>query len=420
MKILDDTGSGFTMWSIIAQLWIHQSGLRPAVVSVSLGGAGSSAAEQITVGRLVNDGVTVVVAAGNDDSDACNYSPGNIPATITVASYGGSIGSSPARSPFSNYGSCVDIWAPGSYIFSTYIGSDTALGESSGTSMACPHVSGLAAIMYEDYPTAGSMSPEQRWSLITASKRSDYVTGIPATRLSTGNPVPTINLVALAPTPATAAPTPAPTSGATSAPTPAVVVPSAAGAAAAATGDPHLQNVHGERFDLMQPGQHVLLNIPRGMSAENALLRVQADARRLGGHCADMYFQELNITGSWAEASQVGGYHYAVSQRAVSSREWLVFGTVPQEVKMKVVHGRTQGGLQYLNFYVKNLGRVGLAVGGLLGEDDHREVTIQPAACSQVLSLLDVAPGSEGHGSSVSLNAAASFGDEDDHSEDAV
>ena len=69
-----------------------------------------------------------------------------------------------------------------------------------------------------------------------------------------------------------AAPTPAPVPG-----------------SAAATGDPHLQNVLGERFDLLQAGHHVLINIPRGMSAENALLRVQADARRLGGHCADMY-----------------------------------------------------------------------------------------------------------------------------------
>ena len=80
-----------------------------------------------------------------------------------------------------------------------------------------------------------------------------------------------------------------------------------AGAGASAVGDPHLQNVHGERFDLMKAGKHVLINIPRGMSAENALLRVQADARRLGGQCADMYFQELNVTGSWAEAKQAGG-----------------------------------------------------------------------------------------------------------------
>merc|ERR1719188_1169010 len=138
----------------------------------------------------------------------------------------------------------------------------------------------------------------------------------------------------------------------------------------AATGDPHLQNVHGERFDLMKPGKHVLISIPRGKSGEDALLLVQADARRLGGTCADMYFQEVNVTGSWAEAKQAGGYLYSVSQSAVGTPEWVAFHTV----ELKIVHGRTQSGLQYLNLYVKHLGRAGFAVGGLLGEDDHRVV----------------------------------------------
>ncbi|CAK0899323.1 unnamed protein product [Prorocentrum cordatum] len=80
------------------------------------------------------------------------------------------------------------------------------------------------------------------------------------------------------------------------------------GSSPSATGDPHLQNVFGERFDLMKPGNHVLINIPRGESVENALLLVTASAKRLGAECADVYFRELNITGSWAEATQVGGY----------------------------------------------------------------------------------------------------------------
>jgi hypothetical protein len=184
--------------------------------------------------------------------------------------------------------------------------------------------------------------------------------------------------------------------------------PGATPGGAAATGDPHLQNVHGERFDLMKPGNHVLLNIPRGMSAENALLRVQADARRLGGHCADMYFQELNITGAWPEAKQAGGYHFAVSQRAVKSPGWLAFGPWFRKVQLKVVHGLTEGGLKYLNFYVKHLGRVGLAVGGLLGEDDHKDVSIPSAACGREMTLLEV-PGAHGHGPSVASVAAASF-----------
>jgi len=154
---------------------------------------------------------------------------------------------------------------------------------------------------------------------------------------------------------------------------------------ASAVGDPHLQNVHGERFDLMKPGKHVLINIPRGVSAEKLLLRVQADARQLGGQCADMYFQELNVTGSWAEAKQVGGYHYSVSQPGVETPEWVAFG----KVGLKVVHGRTDSGLSYLNVYVKHLGKAGFAVGGLLGEDDHADVITPSEACVKSISLID-------------------------------
>jgi len=157
-----------------------------------------------------------------------------------------------------------------------------------------------------------------------------------------------------------------------------------AGSGASAVGDPHLQNVRGDRFDLMKAGKHVLINIPRGMSADNALLRVQADARRLGGHCADMYFQELNVTGSWADAKQFGGYHYSVSQREAKTPEWVAFG----KVELKVVHGRTDSGLLYLNMYVKHLGRAGFAVGGLLGEDEHADVSAPLEGCVQRLSLV--------------------------------
>merc|ERR1719373_1462828 len=160
-------------------------------------------------------------------------------------------------------------------------------------------------------------------------------------------------------------------------------IPSASGAAA--VGDPHLQNVHGERFDLMKPGKHVLINIPRGVGAEKSLLRVQANARHLGGQCADMYFQEVNVTGSWAEAKKAGGYHYSVKHGDVDTPEWVAFG----KVGLKVVHGRTDGGLSYLNVYVKHLGRAGFAVGGLLGEDDHEDVVTPAANCAKSMSLLE-------------------------------
>jgi len=176
----------------------------------------------------------------------------------------------------------------------------------------------------------------------------------------------------------------------------------------AATGDPHLQNVHGERFDLMKPGKHVLISIPRGWSAEDALLRVQADARRLGrsgAQCADMYFQEVNVTGSWAEAKQVGGYHYIASESASNTQQWVAFG----KVQLKVVHGRTDSGFQYLNVYVKHLGRAGFAVGGLLGEDDHKDAMIPPASCTHRTSLMDQEQTSGQSRSSVMSVAMAVF-----------
>jgi len=151
-----------------------------------------------------------------------------------------------------------------------------------------------------------------------------------------------------------------------------------------ATGDPHLQNVLGQRFDLVVPGKHVLINIPRGSRA-NALLRVEAEANHLGERCADMYFQELNITGAWVEAKGTVGLHFRAGGLRDEHPQWLKFGSV----ELKVAHGHTKQGVQYLNFYVKHLGRAGFAVGGLLGEDDHTKETIPSQACARGLSLVE-------------------------------
>jgi hypothetical protein len=172
-------------------------------------------------------------------------------------------------------------------------------------------------------------------------------------------------------------------------------------AAASAIGDPHLQNIHGQRFDLKKEGKHVLINIPRGMSAENALLRVQADTRLLGGHCADMYFLTMNVTGAWAEQKHAGGYHYHSEGAVNKTPEWVALGPV----QLKVVPGHTKQGIQYLNLYVKSLGRAGLAVGGLLGDDDHSDAATAPAACGRRVALT----GMDDHGFSESSTAVASF-----------
>jgi len=156
----------------------------------------------------------------------------------------------------------------------------------------------------------------------------------------------------------------------------------------AATGDPHLQNVFGERFDLMRPGKHVLIHIPRGQPVESTVLRVEADAVQLGVQCTDMYFQEVNITGAWVEAKRTGGFHFSAREGVGSETpKWERFG----KVDVKVAHGRTQEGTQYLNFYVKRLASAGFEVGGLLGEDDHTKAVTPSGACvRRSLSLLQM------------------------------
>merc|ERR1711963_254416 len=143
VKVLSDQGSGSWSWSYEALDWLATSSVRPAIASMSLGGGGVISGMRDAVNAAVSAGVTVVVAAGNDNSDACGFSPAYVPNAITV----GSTTSTDSRSSFSNYGSCVDIWAPGSAIVSASHTSDSGTTSLSGTSMACPHVSGGAALI---------------------------------------------------------------------------------------------------------------------------------------------------------------------------------------------------------------------------------------------------------------------------------
>jgi subtilisin family serine protease len=109
---------------------------------MSLGGSKSTAVNS-AVKSTVSSGVTVVVAAGNSDDDAGNYSPASEPTAITV----GAIDSNDARASFSNFGSLIDVFAPGVNVLSSWIGSTTATNTISGTSMATPHIAGLAAYL---------------------------------------------------------------------------------------------------------------------------------------------------------------------------------------------------------------------------------------------------------------------------------
>jgi len=152
VKTLSDRGSGARSWQMAAIDWITVNGARPAVLSMSLGGRGADPSYTASIGAATDAGVVVVVAAGNSNSDACNFSPAFAAAAITV----GSTTSRDARSSFSNYGRCVEIWAPGSSIRSASVRSDTGSTSLSGTSMACPHVSGAAALILAADPSKNS------------------------------------------------------------------------------------------------------------------------------------------------------------------------------------------------------------------------------------------------------------------------
>lgn len=128
--------------------WVVARGTRPAVVSMSLTGSGNDQAMKDSIDIAVYAGITVVVAAGNDSDNACRYQPAFVPTAITV----GSITSTNSKSSFSSYGSCVQIWAPGSLVLSAKHKSDIGTLTQSGTSMATPHVAGAAALVLEASP----------------------------------------------------------------------------------------------------------------------------------------------------------------------------------------------------------------------------------------------------------------------------
>lgn len=178
VRVLDCQGNGTTGTVIAGLDWVAGNARRPAVVNLSVGGGVSSAVDRAVEGVIAR-GVPVVVSAGNDGglvndllgwSDACLGSPSRVPAALTVAA----TGRDDARAPYSNTGTCVDLWAPGTDIVSDWVGSPTATAVSSGTSMSAPHVAGVAALYLSRNRTA---SPAQVASALIADSSKGVVSG---------------------------------------------------------------------------------------------------------------------------------------------------------------------------------------------------------------------------------------------------
>jgi subtilisin family serine protease len=165
-KVLDCTGSGSYSGIISALNDIAKSNTKPAVVNMSLGGSKSSAMTT-AVASLTKAGYVVVVAAGNNGANACNFSPASAPTAITV----GASTINDARASFSNFGKCLDLFAPGAAITSVLPGGATASWN--GTSMASPHVAGVAARILSQNP---SLTPTQVASVITGDATPNVIT----------------------------------------------------------------------------------------------------------------------------------------------------------------------------------------------------------------------------------------------------
>ncbi len=174
VRVVPCTNSAQISHLIMGLNWVATNRVLPAVANISITASGQSGALDSAVQGVINAGVTVVVAAGNDNRDACLSSPASAPEAITV----GATLSSDAKASYSNFGPCVDVWAPGSGITSAGMADDNAVRSMSGTSMASPHVAGIAALYLAANPGA---SPGAVANAIRNTSSTGIVTGLDGT-----------------------------------------------------------------------------------------------------------------------------------------------------------------------------------------------------------------------------------------------
>ncbi|KAA9165786.1 S8 family peptidase [Amycolatopsis acidicola] len=183
VRVLDADGSGTTEQVVSGIDWVADNHSGPSVANMSLGGSQDDALDQAVSGAIAK-GVTFAVAAGNEGADADTSSPARVPEAITVAASD----KTDKQASFSNYGSVVDLYAPGVDITSSWGTGDTATNTISGTSMATPHVTGAAALYLADHPDA---TPAQVSDALTSSATPDKISnateGTPNKLLFTGS-----------------------------------------------------------------------------------------------------------------------------------------------------------------------------------------------------------------------------------------